>query len=322
MALTWFKSVRVLLMAGACAGGSLVLAAQMTPAFGAGEPVLTAPVKVAARRLTESQYRHIATEVFGPEIKINARFEPDKREDGLLAVGSTQLSITSSGFEQYFAMARSISDQVLDPKVRDASVGCKPAAGVFDEACASRFIRNYGDQLFRRPMTDAEVAARVATARKGAAGGDFYAGLKLALTSLLVAPEYLFRVEVAEPDAANGGHARLDGYTRASRLSFLLWDSGPDAQLLSAARSGELMTEAGLKKQLVRMGASPKLQDGGRAFFTDMLQLDQFDSLNKDAATYPKFSQAVADSAREQTLKTMVDLLVAQKRDYREIFIE
>jgi hypothetical protein len=169
-------------------------------------------------------------------------------------------------------------------------------------------------------MTDTEVAARVKLARTGAAASDFYDGLKLSLVSLMVSPEFMFRVEQAEPDPAGPGKLRLDGYTKASRLSFLLWDAAPDAELLAAAKSGALHTEEGLKRQVARLTASPRLQDGARAFFTDMLQMDAFEGLNKDAADYPKFSQAVADSAREQTLRTMVDLLVVKNRDYREIF--
>jgi hypothetical protein len=290
-------------------------------AFGAAQAPLSGPVKVAVRRVTESQYRHIIADVFGPDIKINARFEPEKREDGLQAIGSLQLSITSGGFEQYYALGKSIADQALDPKRRDATVGCKPAdATKPDDACAATFIRTYGERLFRRPLTDGELAARVATAHKGAATGDFYDGLKLSLISLLVAPEYLFRMEMAEPNPAAGGQPRLDGYTKAARLSFLLWDTGPDPELMAAARSGAIQTDAGLQAQLSRMTASPRLQDGGRAFFTDMLQFDQFDGLNKDPATYPKFSQSVADSAREETLKTLIDLLIVKKRDYRDIF--
>src|SRR5262247_2773134 len=84
-------------------------------------------IKPALRRITESQYRHTIADVFGPGIKINARFEPEKREDGLLAIGSAELSLTSSGFEQFFALASSIAEQALDEKKRATSVPCKPA---------------------------------------------------------------------------------------------------------------------------------------------------------------------------------------------------
>jgi hypothetical protein len=280
------------------------------------------PVKVALRRITETQYRHTIADIFGASIKINARFEPEKRVDRLLAIGSAQLSLTSSGFEQYFALASSISDQVIGEPQRSASVPCKPAdPSRADDACARLFIEKYGERLFRRRLTESETLARLRTASAGAKqSGDFYAGLKLALTSLLLAPEFLFRVEVAEPDPANPEQYRLDGYTKAARLSFLLWDSAPDQELLAAARSGAIHTKDGLKQQLNRMVASPRFDDGARAFFIDMLQLDGIENLVKDPTIYPKFNQSVSDSAREQTLKTAVDLLVRQKRDYRDLF--
>src|SRR5690349_7659327 len=69
---------------------------------------------VATRRLTETQYRHTIADLFGSDIQVNGRFEPERREEGLLAIGGSQLSISASGFEQYYAMARGISDQVLN----------------------------------------------------------------------------------------------------------------------------------------------------------------------------------------------------------------
>lgn len=278
--------------------------------------------KVSVRRITESQYRHAIADIFGADIQLNARFEPEKREDGLLAVGSAQLSLTSSGFEQYFSLAGSIADQALDDKHREATVGCQPVDPKrADAACARKFITAVGERLFRRPLDTTEIDARLKTAADGAARtGSFNSGLRLALVSLLMAPEYLFRIELAEPDPAKPGSFRLDGYSKASRLSFLLWDAGPDPELLAAAKSGALHTDAGLKKQLARMAASPRFRDGARAFFADMLQLDGFDNLIKDPGAYPKFNQSVADSAKEQTLRTMVDLLVDKKRDYRDIF--
>jgi len=314
---------KTLLVCAAVVGAQLPatgLAAADAPTVAAQS---SAPIKVAVRRVTETQYRHIIADTFGPDIKISARFEPEKREEGLLAIGSAQLSLTSSGFEQYFALASGISDQVLDEKQRGASVPCKPVdAKQADDSCARQFIDKYGEQLFRRPLTQAEITARLTAAAAGAKrSSDFYGGLKLALTSLLVAPEFLFRVETAEIDPASPKQYRLDAYTKASRIAFLFWDTAPDAELLAAARSGAIHTEAGLKQQLTRMISSPRYEVGARALFADMLQLDGFDNLVKDPTIYPKFNQSVSDSAKEQTLKTAVDLLINKKRDYRELFV-
>jgi hypothetical protein len=281
-----------------CTLGGALLIAGLTSAAVCAEPSL----KVGVRRITETQYRHTIADVFGSGIEISARFEPEKREEGLLALGSAQLSLTSSGFEQYFALASAIAKQ---------AAGADRIRSCAADECKRQLIARYGERLFRRPLTEAELSARVAAARNG---------LELAFTSLLVAPEFLFRVETAEPDPARPGQYRLDAWSKAARLSFLLWDTAPDAELLDAARSGAIHTEGGLRQQLVRLTSSPRYEQGARAFFADMLQLDGFDNLVKDPAIYPKFNQAVATAAREQTLKTTVELLIKEKRDYRELF--
>lgn len=278
--------------------------------------------KVGLRRITETQYRHTIADVFGPSIKVEARFEPERREDGLLALGSAMLSLTSSGFEQYFALARTIAEQVLSEKGRGAAVACQPAeATKADDACARQFVSHYGELLFRRPLTSAETQSRTQIAAVGAKQtGDFYAGLELALTSLLVAPDFLFRIESAEPDPENPGQRRLDAFSKATRLSFLLWDSPPDDELLAAARSGAIHSQPELEKQIERMIASPKFRAGASAFFADMFQMDGFGNLVKDPTIYPKFNQSVAEAAREQMLLRTIDLLVDKQGDYRDLF--
>lgn len=285
-------------------------------------PDQAAPIKVAFRRITETQYRHTIADVFGPEIEVKGLFEPERREEGLLAIGNSQLSLTSSGVERFFALGTSISDQVLGDKHRRECVPCEPSdPAQADDVCARKFVESYGERLFRRPLTESETLARLTVASTGAnQAGDFYAGLKLALTSLLAAPEFLFRVETAEPDPADPSQYRLDAYTKAARLSSLFWDSAPDQELLETARSGDIHTEAGLNKQIIRLTSSTRFEDGVRSFFADMLQLDGFENLVKDPTIYPKFNKSVSDSAREQTLMTVIDLLVRKKRDYRDLF--
>jgi hypothetical protein len=99
-----------------------------------------------------------------------------------------------------------------------------------------------------------------------------------------------------------------------------LWNSTPDEALLAAAERGELATEQGRERQVERMMASPRFERGVRAFFTDMLSLDDFATLEKDTLIYPAFSLAAALDAREQVLRTLVDHLIVDNRDYRDIF--
>ena len=137
---------------------------------------------------------------------------------------------------------------------------------------------------------------------------------------MLVAPEFLLRIEQTLADRARPGQHRLNGYSKATRLSFLLTDSTPDAELLRAAAAGELDTEAGLARQAERLIASPKLERAVRAFFKDMLSLDEFTELTKDTNIFPAFNSKVGADAQEQTLRTITDLLIARRGDYRDIF--
>ena len=111
----------------------------------------------------------------------------------------------------------------------------------------------------------------------------------------------------------------LEPYSRASRLSYLMWDTTPDPELLHAAEVGELNTGAGLEKQADRLLASPRLESGMRAFFSDMLELDTFDTVSKDAVIYPLWGSAMVSSAREETLRSTIDLALHQNGDMRDL---
>jgi hypothetical protein len=295
----------------------LLLSAVALPAFAAD-----APRETFTQRLTPEQYQNVIADVFGPEIGIGGRVEPSPRIDGLMEVGSGKVSVSSSGMEQYEAIARGVADQVTDEKHRDVMIHCKPkAADDADEACARQFLSEVGGLLFRRPLTGDELDLHVQAANAAAREvKSFYAGLSLALAGMLTEPQFLFRDEMVEPDPAHRGSYRLDGYAKAARLSFFLWNSSPDQQLLAAARKGDLDRKSGLAKQVDRMIASPRLEAGIRAFFTDMLHLDELTGLTKDTTIYPKFGSQVAADAREQTLRTIVDLVWRDHGDYRDIF--
>ncbi len=275
---------------------------------------------ITTRRLTPEQYENIVADVFGPAIALGGRFEPEVRVNGLLAVGTGTVSVTPAGMEQYDVMARKVAAQVVDTSNRKIMIPCTPAnAKAPDDACVAQFMGKVGRLIYRRPLADAELKAYVAAARVGAEKtGDFYTGLSLSLGAMLSSPKFLFRTEQVEANP-KGGY-RLDAYSKAQRLSFFLWNAGPDLQLLDAAANGELDTAKGLAKQVDRMLASRRLETGVRAFFIDNFGFDEFGLLTKDPALFPKFSAQVAADAQEQTLKTIVDLLLANKGDYRDIF--
>lgn len=288
------------------------------------EQVRTADDIVAMSRLTESQYRQSIADIFGESVRIYGRFEPDYRRDRLLAVGSAWASVSPSGFEQYQQMAYGIAGQVLGEEARDQFLGCEPAAAnVPDDACIQSFLAAYGEKLFRRPLSAAELASRMAIVTQVMMlGGDVHEGMQNALASLLVSPEFLFRIESVEPDPEAPGELRMTAYSKAARLSFFLWNTTPDAELLAAAQRGELHNAAGMRRQVERLLDSPRLETGMRNLFADMLRFDTFPGLSKDAALYPVFTSDVAQAMQEQTLQALVQHLLVDNGDYRDLFTQ
>ncbi len=272
---------------------------------------------VKLRRLSEQEYRNSIADIFGKDILVQGMFEPQIRISGLVATSTAVLSVTPAGFESFSKMADSIAIQATDEAHRGRLVSCSPrSAKAPDDACAGEFFSHYGFMLFRRPLTADERQARVNLARAMTrSSGDFYGGLRYGLAQMLQSPNFLFRKELA----IGGKALRLEPYSRAARLSYLIWDTTPDAELLHAADTGELNTAAGMDQQVDRLLASPRLEAGMRAFFTDMLELDTFDTVSKDSLIFPKWSAAMALSAREETLRGAIDLTLHQNGDLRDL---
>ena len=300
------------LLTAAPAGAS---AARPTP--------LTTPAAPMMLRLTAEQYQAIIADTFGETVTLGGRFDPDPRVDGLLGIGASKVSVSTDGLEQYDLMARTIAAQVVSPERRATSVPCKPRSQVEpDDACSRLFLKTVGSFLYRRPLTEAELNTRVTLSHDVAAKlGSFYDGLAWSLAQMLVSPQFLFRTVEFEPDPKRRGQFRMEAYAKASQLSFFLWNAGPDEELLASAQKGELHTARGLARQVDRMIASPRVEKGVRAFFSDMLQFDELPALSKDPIIYPKFSAKVAVDSQEQALRTIVDLVLTNNGDYRDIFV-
>lgn len=277
-----------------------------------------------ARLLTAPQYANAIAQVFGPDVSgsIIPPMPPLQRKDGLLASGAAFVGLTSDQVSQIQLAATAVAALVVDETHRDFLIPCSPAAADAPNAdCARQFLRSAGELLFRRPLSEPRLDEFLQVATLAAdKTGDFYQGLALSLEAMLISPEFLFIVDRSEPDPKRPGQQRLDAYSLASRLSFFLWNAPPDPDLLAAAASGELNTQAGLDRAVDRLLQSPRLETGMRAFFDDMLAFDEFDSLAKDPDVYPNVTAATLADAREQTLRTIIDHLLRNEADYRDLF--
>lgn len=274
------------------------------------------------RLITKDQYLNTLAYVFGPDVRPDVEFPPVERVDGLLRLGSSRAGVNDSQLELYQKTAQFVAAKVIAPDRRNFVITCTPAnEKAADAACATQVLSRVGRLMFRQPLERDKLAEVVSHANASADKlGDFYAGLAVGIEEILISPKTMLVAETTEPDPKNPGRQRLDAYSLAARLSYFLWNAAPDDALLKAAETGEIHTEKGRTRIVNMMLASPRLQAGVRAFFDDMLDFEALSTLSKDPAIYPSFTGLTVEDSREQTLRTVVELLVTRQEDYRDLF--
>ncbi|MEM9861290.1 MAG: DUF1588 domain-containing protein [Myxococcota bacterium] len=278
------------------------------------------PEAARLRRLTQEQYLISVEDALRPligdaELRLPSSLEPDRRAEGLVAIGATEGSVSPRGVEQYEDASYLLAEQLVA-----VWPDCGPASGeepVVDNTCASESLRPLGRTLFRRPLTGQELRAAVRLSAQAAETlGDFRAGLAYGVASLLQSPSFLFRTESGE---AVGEGRSLTRWELVTRLSFFLWNRPPTTELLDAASRGDLNNEAQYAALVDSMLGDERAIGGVRAVFSDMLELDKLDDLRKDRGTFVHMSPEVGPAAREETLR-LVTWLYENDSDYRTIF--
>ena len=273
-------------------------------------------------RLTASQYAKSVRTLFGESVVVPPPPEPDVEVGGFVAIGAAVSTISPRGVENFEVAAYTVAAQLTAEAARARVVQCAPA-GVDDGECMAEVVRSQGRRIWRRPLTEEEVARVAAVGLTAATTLDnFYGGVEFALAALLQSPHFLFRREVGTPDPETPDIRRYTGYDLAARLSFMLLDTTPDDALLDAAEAGELDTEAGLRTAATRLLADPRAREGMARFFTEWLHLDGLDALHKDPLIYPAMSADLGQMARTETLLTLDDLVFERDADFRDVLTQ
>jgi Protein of unknown function (DUF1592)/Protein of unknown function (DUF1588)/Protein of unknown function (DUF1587)/Protein of unknown function (DUF1585)/Protein of unknown function (DUF1595) len=200
-----------------------------------------------------------------------------------------------------------------DTPSRERIFVCHPAAPAEEQACAERIISSLARRAYRRPIAADDLPPLLALFRQGAAGDGFEAGVRLALLKILVSPEFIFRMEFDPPDAVAGRVHRVSDVELASRLSFFLWSSIPDDELLAVAEHGELGEAAVLERQVRRMLADPRSHALVKNFAGQWLFLRNIARIQPDPAAFPNFDENLRQ-AFEQETELLVDSTLREDR--------
>ncbi len=163
---------------------------------------------------------------------------------------------------------------------------CRPSTAAEEPACARRIVSGLARRAYRRPATAAEIDTLMTFYRQGRDEGDFEVGLQHALARILVAPAFLFRTEEPPAGTAPGSVYAISDLALASRLSFFLWSSIPDDELLDLAVAGKLKNPAVLEKQVRRMLADPKADALVQNFAGQWLFLRDLDTVQTEAKNF------------------------------------
>ena len=194
----------------------------------------------------------------------------------------------------------------------------RPASRAQEDRAARRILASLMRRAYRRPVTDADLRGPLALFRSARAEGDFDAGVEMALSAVLVSPEFLFRVERDPVGVPADTAYPIGDLELASRLSFFLWSSIPDDQLLDLAIAGKLHDPAVLEGQVRRMLADARSSALVNNFAAQWLHLRNLDSVAPDMRLFPDFDDNLRQAFRRET-ELLVDSVLREDRSVLDL---
>jgi hypothetical protein len=276
------------------------------------EKVKKKPPKHAAISL-EWQRPNQAVEVISPEFLLS-------KEDPQVYTPSTPFppDDRSIGYERGSSVTRAWDDAATASALETASyvvAHLRELSGTPDDAKdrdqkLRQFCSQFVERAFRRPLTPDLQSLYID--KQFVPGRDPAIAVKRVVVLTLMSPRFLY----TEPDTGP-----KDAYDTASRLSFDLWDSAPDHDLLQAASSGALITPDQVRAQAERMIADPRAWTKLREFFMGWLKIDQYPDLAKDPKQFPEFDKSAATDLRTSLDLTLRDIALSDHSDYRDLFL-
>lgn len=178
---------------------------------------------------------------------------------------------------------------------------CRPPAPQDEESCAAKIISNLARKAYRRPLNREEIPGLMIPYKAGRDNGTFEKGVRLALQRILVSPDFLFRVETDPPEVKSGSAYVVTDVELASRLSFFLWSSIPDDELLKLAEQNKLREPAVLEQQVRRMIADARANTLVTNFVGQWLYLRNIDTVLPDPTAFPYFDENLRAAMAKET---------------------
>jgi hypothetical protein len=196
---------------------------------------------------------------------------------------------------------------------------CRPTSHDEEVKCAREIITRFAGEAYRRPLEPRETDRLMPFYQKGAAKDGFEGGVRAAVEAVLASPNFIFRIEQQPEIQRGGGTYRVSDIDLASRLSFFLWGTVPDKELVTVASQGKLSTPVVLEQQTRRMLADPRSEALGSRFAAMWLRLQDIDKVKPDPNFYPNFDDNLAEMMRTET-KMFFTNLVREDRSLLDLY--
>ena len=281
-----------------CIGAGCVASRTSEPPIGEQSDAKVVDLRVAPvplRRLTREEYNNTVRDILGDTTKPASAFPPDETVGGFES--NSIAPATSLLVERYMDVAEQIAARARERL--DVVAPCP--AGQPQEDCAAAFLHTFGRLAFRRPLDEHERSTLLALYSEKQVGTDYAGGIQLALEAILQSPQFLYRLEPV--DEESGSMRPLTGFEVATRLSYFVWSSTPDEELLNLAAGDQLREPEDIERATRRLLSDPRARDGVRNFHRQWLGLRELETESKDAVVSPAFTPELKAAMLEETLR-------------------
>jgi hypothetical protein len=263
-----------------------------------GPGVATDPGRVTLHRLNRAEYNNTVADLLGTSLRPADDFPIDDRGSGFDNMADV-LTLSPLHLSVFHGAARTLVGEALrNTEQRERLVTCDLAGG---DTCVRDILKAFAYRAWRRPVAESELdrlLAIVGVAREN--GDSVEEGLSLALQAVLLSPHFIFRVELDENPTSTTPHP-LSPYELATRLSYFLWSSTPDATLLASAQSGALWSEAALREQATRLLQDARAQSLVENFAGQWLHLRAIETLEPDSELFPNVDAGLLEAMKAET---------------------
>jgi hypothetical protein len=208
---------------------------------------------------------------------------------------------------------------VSETPARQRIFTCVPSTPAESRSCAEDIVTRLGTRAFRRLLTSEDVEGLMGFYDMGASDEGFERGVRTALEAMLASPDFVFRFEEPTGTVVPGETYRINDAALASRLSFFLWGTSPDDELIERAAEEELSDPAEFERQVRRMLADPRARALGSRFAAQWLRLDDLDKVHPDRLLFPDYHQQLADAMRQET-ELFFNSLVSDDRSVFDLY--